>query len=183
MKSILSIFSESANSFTGQEAGEKVILLLRRHPFYIILKLLLFAAFIFIPIFLGLIFSPFLVANGLFALALFLISIWCLILWQVFFYSLTMYSLDVWIITDRRIIDSTQNGFFNRTISELHITRIQDISVHIDGPVQTFFRFGDLQIQTAGTEEKFKFIQIPNPEEVKNEIMNLAHSKDFSGKI
>ncbi|KKQ77632.1 MAG: hypothetical protein UT00_C0008G0004 [Parcubacteria group bacterium GW2011_GWA1_38_7] len=85
-----------------------------------------------------------------------------------------MYTLDVWIVTNRRIIDSAQHGFFNRTISELHLTRIQDISVETRGFVQTILHFGDLQVQTAGTEEKFKFHQIPHPEKVKDEIMKLV---------
>ncbi len=85
-----------------------------------------------------------------------------------------MYALDVWIVTDRRIIDSTQHGFFNRTISELHLSRVQDISTQTKGIIPTFLKFGDLQVQTAGTEEKFKFFQIPNPGKVKDTIMKLT---------
>lgn len=121
-------------------------------------------------------FSAYLYSLGLLQASLFIVSFWALILWQVIFYHLTMYTLDVWIVTDRRIIDSTQHGFFNRTISELHMTRIQDISVHVDGLIQSVFRFGDLRVQTAGTEENFKFIQVPRPEEVKNQIMQMSHS-------
>lgn len=85
-----------------------------------------------------------------------------------------MYTLDAWIITDRRIIDSTQHGFFNRTVSELRLSRIQDMSVQTQGVIQTLLHFGDLQIQTAGTEEKFKLFQIPNPERVKDTIAKMA---------
>lgn len=88
-----------------------------------------------------------------------------------------MYILDVWIVTNQRIIDSTQRGFFNRVVSELHVSRIQDVSVSTSGLIQTMFKFGDLQVQTAGTEEKFKFIQIPNPEDVKDEIAKLIEVK------
>ncbi len=175
MKSIFSIFTETVNSFTGQESGENVMLLVRRHPFFIIVKSLVFVILTTLLILVIIIFSPFLYNNDLLPLAFFLVSLWCLFLWTILFYSLTMYTLDVWIVTDRRIIDSTQHGFFNRTISELHLTRLQDISVHMDGPIQTFFRFGDLQVQTAGTEEKFKFMQIPRPEDVKNQIMKISH--------
>ena len=183
MRSIFSIFTESINSFTGQEIGEDVIMIVRRHPFFIIIKFIIFLLFMSLPIFVGTVFSPFLYSNGLSSAFLFITSILYLILWQTFFYSLTMYTLDVWIVTDRRIIDSTQHGFFNRTISELHISRIQDISVNIGGPIQTFFHFGDLKVQTAGTEEKFDFIQIPNPEEVKNEIMKICNTKNHTHSL
>ena len=174
MKSIFSIFTRSSNSFDGEENGEKVVLLLRRHPYIILTKLLFFAILILVPATILAFFSPFLYSNDILGLFIFISSLWYLFIWSGIFYSLTMYSLDVWIVTDRRIIDSTQNGFFNRTISELHLSRIQDISVQTKGVIHTLLKFGDLYVQTAGTEERFKFSQIPNPEKVKDEIMRLA---------
>jgi len=119
-------------------------------------------------------FASFLSTNDFLSLFFFLSSLWYLILWSAIFYALTMYTLDVWIVTDKRIIDSTQHGFFNRIVSELHISRIQDVSVDVHGVIETFLKFGNLQIQTAGTEEKFKFMQIPNPGKVKDEIAKLT---------
>ncbi len=180
---IFQIFKESANTFEGQETGEVVIHLVRRHPFYIAMKFVFFFIASLVPAGVAGSFAPFLVDHRLAPLVIFILSIWFLVLWLVFFYHFTMYTLDVWIVTDRRIIDSTQHGFFNRTISELHTGRVQDVSVHIDGLVQTFFHFGDIQVQTAGTEEKFKFIQVPHPEKIKNEIMRLASSKNPGGNV
>jgi membrane protein YdbS with pleckstrin-like domain len=85
-----------------------------------------------------------------------------------------MHLLDVWIVTDRRIVDSTQKGFFDRTVSELRISRVQNISVKIVGPIETFLHFGDLEIQTAGSSDMFNFSQIPHPERVKDEIMAIV---------
>ena len=175
--SVFHIFKESSNTFEGQEPGEKVIMLIRRHPFYIILNFVLFFLAWIIPALVAYIFLPYAAEYALVPFLFFLASLWLLLLWQMFFYLLTMYTLDVWIVTDRRVIDSTQHGFFSRTISELHVHRIQDISVQIQGPIQTLLHFGDLLIQTAGTEDRFKFIQIPRPEQVKNEIMKIAASK------
>ncbi len=177
LKSILNIFKESKNHFEGEETSEEVILLIRRHPFFILLRLFFFFILVLIPIAIGLAFPSFIYSHKILNLFLFVSSIWYLFIWSAIFYALTMYTLDVWIVTDRRIIDSTQHGFFNRTISELHITRIQDISVQTSGVIQTFLKFGDLQVQTAGTEEKFKFFQIPHPEKIKDEIMRLASTK------
>lgn len=169
----LSIFKESANSFDGEKDGEKVVLLLRRHPFVILTRLSFFLILAFAPaVAAG--FFPSNAGLGAVNIFFFISSLWYLILWLWAFYALTMYTLDVWIVTNQRIIDSTQHGFFNRTVSELHLNRIQDISVQTQGIIQTFLKFGNLQIQTAGTEERFKFFQIPNPEKVKDEIMKLA---------
>jgi uncharacterized membrane protein YdbT with pleckstrin-like domain len=174
MKSFLSLFIKSDSSFIGEENGENVILLVRRHPFFIILRFIMFVVLALIPIILGTCFYSYITTYNLSTFFIFALSFWFLFLWAGFFYSLTMYTLDVWIVTDRRIIDSTQHGFFSRNVSELHVSRIQDISTQTAGVIQTFFKFGDLQVQTAGTEEKFKFSQIPHPERVKDEIMKLV---------
>jgi len=180
IKSLFSIFMQSSNSFEGEENGEKTILLLRRHPFFILIRLAFFIFLALIPIVLYIVFSHVFSSHNLLDVFFFLCGLWYIFIWSGIFYSLTMYTLDVWIVTDRRIIDSTQRGFFNRTVSELHISRIQDISVQTVGIIQTFFKFGDLQIQTAGAEERFKFSQIPHPERVKDEIMGLAEASSRS---
>jgi len=180
IKTFFSIFKESDNSFDGEENGEKVVLLLRRHPFTILTKLALFVCLFFLPLIVALVFSNLFFTHSLLTLFFFLSSLWLLFVWSGIFYYLTMYMLDVWIITDRRIIDSTQKGFFNRTVSEVYLTRVQDISVQTKGTIETFLRFGNLQIQAAGTEERFNFTQIPDPEKVKDTIMqqvsNLHHA-------
>lgn len=183
MSSLFSIFKDTNNSFEGKESDETVLLLIRRHPFFIIMRLIIFVILLILPIIFSIAFSSFLITNDLIGISLLLYSLWCLILWQIIFYLITMYVLDVWIVTDKRIIDSTQHGFFNRSISELHHTRIQDISVKTDGLIQTFFKFGDLEVQTAGTENKFNFLQIPNPNEVKNQIMShISSNMDNTNK-
>ncbi len=174
---IFSIFNETQNSFEGKENDEVVLLLVRRHPFYIILKFISIIILLIVPIMAMYIFYDFLQLNDLFVFSIFIYTFWCLLLWQVLFYQFTMYALDVWIVTNKRIIDSTQHGFFNRTVAELHLARVQDISVNVTGFFQTLLKFGDLEIQTAGTENKFDFLQIPYPNEVKDQIMSYAEDK------
>ena len=172
MISIFSIIKDSNNTFEGKEKDEKVLLLTRRHPFFIIVRLVITFALFVLPLIVGPFLYPFAAVYGLTGLLVLAYSVWCLLLWQSLFYAITMYVLDVWIVTDRRIIDSTQHGFFNRSVSELHLSRVKDISVKVDGFFQSLLKFGDLVIQTAGTENKFDFRQIPNPNEVKDQIMD-----------
>ena len=172
MKNFLSIFLKSSNTFEGEEKGEEVVLLLRRHVVVVYIHLIFLLIPSFIPIILGLLFSSYLKQYNLIAVFLFLCTIFYTVLWFMTFYVLTMYTLDVWIVTNRRIIDSNQDGLFRRTISELYLYRIQDISVKTRGVVQTLFKFGDVEVQTAGTENKFIFLEIPNPEKVKDQVMS-----------
>lgn len=176
---IFSLFKKTDNTFQGQEPNECVEIFLRRHPIVILLRIFgLVVAYIF-SIILSVFFIDYIINNNLLALFLFVMSVWSLFVWVLVFYSFTMYTLDVWIVTNHRIIDSTQHGFFNRTVSELHISRIQDISVNTDGTLQTVLNFGDLHIQTAGTEERFKFLQIPDPVGVKDRLMKMTFPQDY----
>jgi hypothetical protein len=113
MSSIFKIFKETSNSFEGQENGEKVLMLLRRHPIVIILRLLGLGIAYFIPIIISLVFFEYIISYDLLSIYFFVLSIWTLFIWIIAFYSITMYALDVWIVTDQRIIDSTQHGFSN----------------------------------------------------------------------
>ncbi len=183
IKQLLSMFVESSNSFQGQKEGETVILLLRKHPFIIITRLSLFFLAALIPIVGGILTWSYLTEDeNLKNLFFFSSTIWYLVLWLTSFYSLTLYSLDNVIITNHRIIKSYQHSLFNREIAELHSHRIQDVTTHTNGIIQTFLEFGDITIQTAGTENQFMFKQIPNPDEVKDVIMHITASK-HSGVI
>ena len=182
IKTLFSIFRESANSFDGQEKDEEVILLLRRHLFTILLPLALFGLAGFVPVVVGIIFWSYLLAHGWLELFLFISSVWFLGFWLAIFYSLTIYTLDTVIITDRRIIDSDQRGLFNRKISELHGHRIQDVSTHTNGLIETILKFGDITVQTAASEKQFVFHQMPRPERVKDVIMQIARSRDSGVK-
>ena len=179
INNLLDLFRESANSFEGQEEGETVLTLQRRFPLEVITQVIVLFGSILLPIGLGLTFMQILINYNLVNLFWFGVTLWALMAWLFAFYNLTLYSLDVWIVTDRRIIDATQQGLFNRTISELHLGRVQDISVVISGPLESFFYFGTLIIQTAGTEEHFKFHEISHPEKVKDIIMQASsHQKE-----
>ena len=178
IKSLISIFRDSPNSFDGQEKEEKVVLLLRRHIFTILAPLALFILIGLVPIATGAIYFSYLVENELVNLFLFIACIWYLGLWLAIFYSLTIYTLDTVIITDHRIIDNDQRGLFYRSVGELHSHRIQDVLTYTNGFIETLLKFGDITVQTAGSEKQFVFRQIPHPDKVKDAIMQIARSRD-----
>ena len=181
-KKFFAIFFESPNSFNGQEKDEKVLLLLRRHVFTILAPLSLFFLIGLVPIVAGTFFMSYIITYKLVALFFFLSSVWYLVLWIAIFYSLTIYTLDTVIITDHRIIDNDQRGLFYRSVSELHSHRIQDVSTYTNGLIETLLKFGDITVQTAGSEKQFVFRQIPDPDKVKDTIMQIAHSRDSGVK-
>lgn len=174
IKNFLSLFKNSSNSFEGQENGEQVLLIVRQHPFIIIVRVGMMALTLLIPIAIGIEFGPYLSAHSWLNLFLFVSSIWYLFVWMSMFYTLTLYSLRTVIITNHRIIDNNQCEIFNRRTSALHSNRIQDVTSHTNGVIETFLKFGNVTVQTAASEKQFIFKRVPDPDEIKDLIMRTA---------
>lgn len=105
------------------------------------------------------------------SLVTFLTSTWLLILWVWFFTLWTEYFLDVWVVTDRRVINIEQKSLFHREQSTLRMERIQDVTTEVSGIVATVLDFGDIYVQTAGETREFVIKGIGKPDRVKQTIL------------
>lgn len=147
--------------------GEKVLKTVRRHPavlsFHIKLELalLLFALFFMFP----------LLRAGWYGRTVF-ISMAGIALFLMFRTWLFWLS-NVFVVTDRRIIDIERKGFFDWVVSEAAFNNIQDISVTTRGILQTLLHAGNLVIQTASGFVNVELHFIKDPAGVK-EIINEA---------
>jgi len=151
--------------FPGQREGEEMILFLRRHWFIFFMRLLFIFVSIAVLVAAYYVFA-FLNANfqqsvyyNLFLLAE---SLGTLFVWNTFFILWLDYYLDVWIVTNERIINIEQHGFFSRKVSELKLTKIQDVTSEIIGVIPSLLNYGNIYVQTAGemhwqTENSFIF--------------------------
>lgn len=101
------------------------------------------------------------------------VSIYYLSIWLFFFTSFVDYYLDTWTVTNDRIISIDQQGLFARTVSELDLYKIQDVTSETKGFFPTIFSYGNVYIQTAAEKERFIFEQVPNPNEIRQEIIKL----------
>jgi uncharacterized membrane protein YdbT with pleckstrin-like domain len=105
------------------------------------------------------------------ALNIFVVAAIGLVLWMHFFAAWSDQWLDAWIITDRRIIDIEQQGFFHREVSTVALDRIQDVTYDTSGIIAMWLHFGDVQVHTASDDDKFILRQVPFPEDVKEHIV------------
>jgi len=165
--------TKSKLSFEGERSYENVVILLYRHWFVIFSRLLTFVFLAILPLLIDLFVGKYIVQYGFGGLFQFIVAIYFLIWWNGLFYTITMYLLDTWLITDHRVLDNEQHGFFNRTLTEASLSKIQDQSVDTKGLIPTFFDYGNLEIQTAGTVPKITMKQIPHPNQVKTEITQI----------
>lgn len=167
-------------TFPGQEPNEEVAMIIRKHWvavvghifiyfFAVLIPIaihLILYYFFFIDIFTDFTFSP------LFILVFSLYYIfWCLL----FLKGWIDYYMDAWIITNQRLIDIEQTGFFHNTVAELRLDKIQDLVVEIKGFLPSMMRYGTIRVQTASNVQLFALKEIPNPEEVSNVILRLQN--------
>ncbi|MDD2785466.1 MAG: PH domain-containing protein [Patescibacteria group bacterium] len=87
------------------------------------------------------------------------------------FRALFLWDADVLILTNMRIIDVDQNGFFSRNVSEAALSAIQDASWSKKGFWQTLFRIGVIKIQTSGATAVLEIQDVGHPERV-HELIN-----------
>lgn len=163
-----------------QKAYEKVEYLLRRHPITFFPMLLLFLALIAVPhVLYFLINSMFLaILNGpiFYPIAVLVTSIYYLSLYIFFYAQFIDFYLDLWIITNDRVVDIEQMGLFSRTISELDLFRVQDVTVEIHGFFSTLFHYGNITVKTASSGSHFVFHHIHNPNEIRQALIRLAEA-------
>lgn len=168
-------------NFPGKREGEVIILFLRRHWFIFFMRLLFIivsVASLVAVYYLILLLNSNFQENEYYNLLLFGESLATLFIWNFFFILWLDYYLDAWIVTNERIINIEQRGFFVRNISELKLTKIQDVTSEIIGVIPTLLDYGNIYVQTAGEKERFVFYQIPCPNRVKNTIVQLQEKEE-----
>lgn len=89
-----------------------------------------------------------------------------------------VFSFNVFIITDQRIIDVDQRGFFDRIVSETTYEKIQDVSFRIKGMMQTILHYGSVVIQTAGNQANIELHGVKDPEQIHQIIVDIQ--REFS---
>lgn len=157
-------------NFPGQESNEQIYIFTRRHP----------AAFL--PVLATIFLMAVLGMAVLFILNNFLSYNFVLLMGSAYLLFILLFTIveffdfyfDLYIATDRRIVDIDQNKFFNRTVAELLYEDIQDVGTSVKGILPTIFDYGDVVIQTAGARPNFSFDQVGRPKEIAAIILDIS---------
>jgi uncharacterized membrane protein YdbT with pleckstrin-like domain len=105
------------------------------------------------------------------SLLFFGLSIWWLLLWTRFASEWTNHYLDIWVVTNKRVIDIEQRSFFSRQVSNFRVERVQDITTDVHGFFHTMLNFGDVHVQTASENLEFIIRDAPNPSAIKQLLL------------
>jgi uncharacterized membrane protein YdbT with pleckstrin-like domain len=165
-------------------ANEEIRLMVRKHWFVLVEKMAFLFLMLFLPLLLFLAVRMVVgyagegvsgdmsrMFNG--GLMFFLSLLWFFFIWIWGFVIWTDYYLDIWVITDKRVFDIEQRGFFRREVSIFRMDRVQDITTNVRGIIQTFFNFGEIHVQTAGSDREFIMRGAPAPTSLKEVISSL----------
>lgn len=163
------------------EPGEHVVLETRKHWFiflaellpYAILAVVPFAAAQLIPLFPPLApLAPYFDLS--ISMARIVLGVWLLIAWTSAWGTFTKYYLNAWILTNKRIVDIKQRGYFDREVSSLFLSRVQDATTDVRGVLHSFLGIGNINVQTAATTERFDMHDIPEPEAMRDTILRYV---------
>ena len=153
--------------FVGQRDGEKLLFVFRRHiiamrkGFYMLVIPLVITA---IP---PLIWS--------YNLELFLLPVVGFTIGLILFsYHLILWYFTIYIVTDQRIRQVTQRGFFGKDVIELRLSKVQNISYNIPGFSGEIFKFGTIVIQTFVGDLVINNVE--HPDEIYNKLQDAVNN-------
>ena len=151
--------------FDGQRDGEELLFVFRRHiiamrkGFYLLLIPFAISA---IP--------PLIWQSNL---QLFLLPIAGLVFGLILFsYHFLMWFYTYYIVSDQRIRQITQHGFFGKDVVELRLSKIQNISYNVPGFSGEIFGFGTIVIQTYVGD--LVIHNVEHPDKIYNKLQDAV---------
>ena len=163
-----------------RKPDEKVVFFLRRHPVIFVAEVLLIILLAVVPFggnwLLNSLWPQLLADVHARALLVLVLSAYYLMIWVFFLSYFIDYYLDGWIVTDDRILSVEQHGLFSRTVSELDLAKVQDVTSEVKGFTAFLFNYGYVYVQTAGEVERFSFEQVPKPHDVRRQLLSLIEA-------
>ena len=162
--------------FETHGEGEKIILLLRSHPFTQIGWILSSIFFLVLLFVLNFFPQSFFNLGQIFIINLFFIIF---ILSYIWFNILSWY-FNVGIVTNKRVIDIDLHAVIYKEISDAQLGKIEDITIKSGGYLQSLFDYGSIFIQTAGAAVNIEFNNVPHPTDAVQVINNLLGKKHGS---
>jgi len=166
--------------FETQEEEEEIVLILRRHSItnlgWILFALLLLTLppFIF-PSISFLEAWPEQIPRGYLAVAF---VFWYLATFGFILIEFIMWYFNVSIVTNQRVIDIDFFNLLYKKFSSTRIDRVEDVTFRLGGFIRAFFDYGDVYVQTAGTEINFQFLAVPHPERAVRIIIDIMGEEE-----
>lgn len=168
-------------TFLGKEEGEEVIYLCRPHWIIFVKQIVTFIVIFALPVLLYIFareqWGEFIAqnSNDVIEVVLFLMgSVYLLLMLTTFYNAWLSYYLDVWLVTNKRVVNFQTEGFFSRKLLATNLANIQDAKSEMHGFWASLFHFGTVNVQTAGSEQNLTFQAVGQPEKIVAFLNELA---------
>jgi len=159
--------------FDGQREDEEVLFVFRRH----IIAMRKGFYGLAIPFTVGSI--PFLIFSD--RLELLWVALGSLVLGiLIFFYHWIGWYYSVFIVTNQRIQQTSQTGLFGKTVIDLGLSKIQNISYNVPGFTGEVLGFGTIVIQTYVGDMIID--KAEHPDKIYNKLQEALHKAGPSAK-
>ena len=164
--------------FENQDEDEVIVLLVRRAIItnvpWIITALILILIPLIISAFSNL-FTPFI--NLSLPTQLISILFYYLVVVGFILVEFTLWYFNIGLVTNKRIIDFDVSGILYKHFSETRLNLIEDVSYSQVGTIRSVFDYGDVIMQTAGTNVNFEFDRAPSPARIVRIIADMIGGK------
>lgn len=165
--------AKARRDFEGQREGEQLLFVFRRHViamrkgFWLLLIPFVISS---IPVFIW----PTTAAVYLFPVAGLGTGL------LLFLYHFLMWYYTIYIVTDQRLRQITQKGFFGKDVVELGLSKIQSISYNIPGFGGEILGFGTIVIQTYVGDLIIN--KVEHPEKIYNKLQDAVAAVESTGE-
>ncbi|TSC56256.1 MAG: Uncharacterized protein G01um101418_151 [Parcubacteria group bacterium Gr01-1014_18] len=105
------------------------------------------------------------------------LAVFYLILFIAIIRFLYIWSHTLFFVTNLRIIDQDQQGFFHIIMSEANLERVQDITYRKYGVMETLFDYATIQLRTAGPTLVLDIEGVKSPQYLENLILQAREKR------
>ena len=189
--------NKSLPTFPGKDPDENLVLVLRRHKFLLFRDVLLRLVLVSVVACLPILFSyadqlPACVAGTLHKVQA---SSWFWIAYGVVLPLLAIrvyaayfnWKHDLYIITDRRVVDYNWYSPFRRRNTDAPLGRVQDSNYEKKGLFANLLNYGALYIETAAEKSPFAWNGLPGPDgaqrTLREAVINIKGSSSPADEI
>jgi len=155
--------------FENQKEEEEVVLTLRKHP--ITLVPIFFNSLVFFTL---IFFSNFVIAQFLRPIQVVYINVFFIFFSFIYLWiQIVNWYFTIGIVTSKQVIDADFDALLFRNMTRTDISHIEDVTVKTSGFISSILDYGNIHIQTAGSEINSEFLEVPHPARAAHIIENL----------
>ena len=164
------ISSMNNHEFDGQREGEKLLFTFRRHPIAMRKGFYGFLIIFAISSLIGL--GGFAITNNADFQWVILAGVFLGLLF--FFYQWIGWFFSIFIITNDRVRQIKQKGLFNRSVIDVSLENVQNVSYNVPGVSGSMFGYGTIVLQTQVGDLVLRMV--PKTAKIYNQMSDAVHS-------